>query len=114
MSSRFSETLTGGRTIRTIASAAALPLPDVDEYFLISGTTTITSIKQARPFPGRRVTFQAASASTAVNFTSTDISTATNGQIYLGTSFLLVRGGSITLRQNPDGVWQEESRCLLA
>ena len=101
----FISSLTGGEPIPTIASAAALPIPDAGEYFLVSGTTTITSIQQSRVWPGRRITLHAASSSTAVSITSTDIASATSGQIYLNTSFILVQGGSIELRQNPDGVW---------
>lgn len=99
------KTLAGGAgTPPTLASAATLTLPEVDNGFYVSGTTTITSLVASTNTYNREVTFIGA-ASANVTFTNTD-SPTTAGQMYLqGSNRLLQESDVLKLFCQTDGTW---------
>lgn len=81
MWSRLKSLAGGHGALRTLASAATLVIPDDDNAFYVSGTTTITSITVTVSTRNRLLTFIGA-ASAGVKFTNTNTLT-TAGQIFL-------------------------------
>lgn len=101
---RLKSTAGGHGTLATLASAATVALPDDDNAFFLSGTTSITSLLvSCAALRNRRVTFIGA-ASAVVTFTNT--ASPTLGQMYLhGSNLVLHEDDVIELYCKSDGTW---------
>ncbi len=100
------KTLLGGKgTLTTLASAATLNVPDDENAYYVSGTTTITSLTVAPHLRNRRVTFIGA-ASASVPFTNTTGSTTAGQMDFGGVTPTLSAGDVFVLFCNENGVWK--------
>lgn len=86
----------------TIASAAALPIPDGDDNFFVTGTTNISTIL-ASPRPGRTIRLQKNDA--AGNLTLTHNGVPAEGTLSLGANITFGQNDVITLQQQTDKSW---------
>lgn len=93
----------GGGATPTVASATTIILPENDNVFLVSGSTTITTITVAAPQRNRLVWFIGA-ASASVSFTN-DNSPST-GEMYLqGADRVIQEDDVLCLYCKTDGTW---------
>ncbi len=101
----------GPSTIKTLASAATLQVPEGDSVFFVSGTTGVASIVVENGRTGRLIELIGEDVSaTSIAFTDTAIASAAPGTISLAGSLTLARGESVRLRQLKSGGWVEQSR----
>jgi len=87
MWSRLKSLAGGDRTRYTLASAAALAIPDDTNFVTVTGTTAVTSLSVTASARNREITILGG-ASAAVSFTNTNSPSA--GQMYLRGSDRLV------------------------
>jgi hypothetical protein len=96
----------GGPTIRSLAGAATLYLPDESNVFLVTGSVTVTALTSGNWY-GRRVTLIGGS-SAAVTFTNTN--SPSSDQMFLqGANILLNEQDVLVLIRQNDGSWFLES-----
>ena len=101
--SRIKSSAGGHYPLQTRASAATMYLPPDDNCFLVSGSTTITSLVTDTWVRNRRVMLIGA-ASAAVTFTNTNSPTA--NQMYLqGANLVLNEDDVLELFCKSDGSW---------
>lgn len=87
----------------TVASAATLTVPDNNDYFVLTGTETVTALTATGTAGYRRVTF-IGGTSAGVTFTHTDSPSA--NQMFLGGANRLLREQQvISLILQPDSSW---------
>lgn len=95
---------TATTTLQTVASAATLAVPDAGNTWLVSGSTTVTSLSAGGRLAGSRITFIGAT-SASVAFTNTNDPT-TAGQMDLGGSNITLADQDIlTLVLMNNGTW---------
>lgn len=103
--SRVKSLLGGHKALSTIASATTLAVPEVNNAFYVSGSTTITSLTTPNYCRNREVTFIGAT-SASVTFTNTTGSTTAGQMDLAGESIVLSAKDILTLFCNENGVWQ--------
>jgi len=104
MWSRIKSAIGGHTPPQTLSSAATLTLPDDDNLFYLTGTTTITSLVTPSSIRNRKVTIIGGSDA-EVAFTNTNDPT-TAGQMYLHGQNRIVREDDvIELFCKADGTW---------
>lgn len=102
------KSLAGGKglsdTQKTVASATSTAINDGENFLLISGSATITSLVAAQSTRDREVTFIGA-ASASVTFTNTTGTTTANQMDLGGTNITLAAGDLLQLILRANGVW---------
>lgn len=102
---RAKSDLGGKGSTATVASAATLNLPDNDNVFFVTGSTTVTSLMIPSHLRRREVTL-IGDTSANVTFTHT-ASPTTAGEMYLvGSNRTLLEGTVLKMFCRADGIWQ--------
>jgi hypothetical protein len=94
-------------SITTIASVAALNIPDDGSTFYVSGTTTITSITGTTVFPGREITLASSTGNIALTRTAIGSFPGSSGNFFTAGAITLGKGDTITFRQLETGAWAQ-------
>lgn len=91
----------------SLASATTVTLPDHSDFFVVTGTATISTINATTTGKWRRVTFIGAASA---NVTFSNNNSPSSGQMYLrGTSRTILEDYVLVLLLNPDGTWTLQS-----
>lgn len=90
-------------TSNSLASATTTVVPDTGDFFVLTGTATITTLTGTTNSRGRIVTF-VGGASCAATFTNTN--SPSSGQMFLqGANVVLLEQDVLQLFLNSDGTW---------
>lgn len=94
---------------QTLASATTLTLPDDTDNIMLTGTTTIVTLRNAMNgiIPGRVINFTRAASADKPKFTNTP-GTSTSGQMDIGgsTDTTVSLEDELSFRQQANGTWR--------
>lgn len=94
-------------TKKTLTSGTTIYVPDSDNFFLLSGTATCTSLSAAANLRDREVTFMGSSGVTT--FSGTTGSSTVGAMDFGGNNYAVSTNDVLVLIQRKNGVWYPKS-----